>query len=249
MPPAPTTGDGSCRSRSASFTVAPPKGLGLLAHKPAADGIAKMIQAHVAAGALGGHGSPTISSHPKPPPVEAGEIGYLRAGPAWRLRPIGSACCSMAMGVPVSRWWPVAYAFRRVADPRAWHSPLIAARRLGRHHARICRTRAGRHQGARARLPLSWRSWGTTRSTSRFGSKPLVRWPTLARPKRADALIKVLTTPKVDANLRLEAVTALGQLAAPGAVDILVDLADRGLAVHAIGRADRRWRGPIPRCS
>lgn len=197
------------------------EGLGLLAHKPAADGIAKMIQAHVAAGALGGM-EPDDLEHPKPPPVEAARLGIyalVRLGAYDQL----AGVLLDGNGVPVSRWWPVAYAFRRVADSRGGTALLSLLEGSGV----ISRAFAARGLGVikerRAIAPLV-AIVGNNAEYVAVRIEAARSLADLGAAEGADALIKVLTTPKVDANLRLEAVTALGQLAAPGAVDILVDL-------------------------
>ena len=94
------------------------EGLGLIGHKPAAERIAAMMQPHIKAGVLDGHRSPTISSTRSRRRSRPCGSACMRWCGSARTTPLASAL-STATAQPISRWWPVAYAFRRVGDPRA----------------------------------------------------------------------------------------------------------------------------------
>ena len=195
--------------------------LGLIAHKPAADPIAAMMATHIKAGILNGI-PPDDLEYPKLAPVEAVRLGIYAL-----VRLTNYDALALVLtdgnGRPVSRWWPVAYAFRRVADPRG-ASVLLA---LLQGEGGLTRAFAARGLGlikeSRAIGPL-------TATVSNGGEVVSVRIEAaraladLGAADAADALMKLIATPKIDPNLRLEAVTSLGQLATPAAVDMLIDL-------------------------
>ena len=217
------------------------EGLGLLAHKPAADAIAKMVQVHVAAGALGGI-EPDDLEHPKPPPAEAVRLGIyalVRLGAYDEL----AGVLLDGSGAPVSRWWPVAYAFRRVADPRGGPALLSLLEGSGVMGRAFAARGLGVIKERRAIAPLV-AILGNSAEYVTVRIEAARSLADLGATEAVDVLIKVLGTPKVDTNLRLEAVTALGQLGAPGAVDILVDLftepwpSMRAAALVALARTD-----------
>jgi cyclophilin family peptidyl-prolyl cis-trans isomerase/HEAT repeat protein len=217
------------------------EGLGLLAHKPAADGIAQMMQTHLAAGVLAGI-EPDDLEYPKPPAVEAVRLGIyalVRLGAYDQL----AAVLLDGSGAPISRWWPIAYAFRRTADPRGGSAlvsllqgPGVIARAFAARGLGVVKER--RSIGALADIAANSNDYAAVRIEA------VRSLADLGASEAVDALTKVLITPKVDPNLRLEAVTALGQLAAPGAVDIFVDLLTepwpsmRAAALIALSRTD-----------
>ena len=63
-----------------------------------------------------------------------------------------------ADGRPRSRWWPIAYAFQRVNDPRAAPALLDLLQRRGTADARVCRARPWRSRRIRAPPRRCWPS-------------------------------------------------------------------------------------------
>ena len=59
-----------------------------------------------------------ISSIPRPRPVEAVRLGIYALVRLGAYDALASVLLD-GSGRPISRWWPVAYGFRRVNDPRA----------------------------------------------------------------------------------------------------------------------------------
>jgi len=91
--------------------------LGMIAHKAAAQPIGAMIAAHITSNVLGGI-NPDDMGYPKASGVEAVRLGIFA------LVRLGSYDALAAVlvdqnGRPRSRWWPVAFAFQRINDPRA----------------------------------------------------------------------------------------------------------------------------------
>ena len=72
--------------------------------------------------------APDDLEYPKPPPVEAVRLGMYALVRLSAYDALASVLLDGA-GQPISRWWPVAYAFRRVNDPHAGPVLLVAAAR------------------------------------------------------------------------------------------------------------------------
>ena len=217
------------------------EGLGLIAHKPAADAVAAMMAAHIKAGALNGI-PPDDLEHPKVAPVEAVRLGIYALVRLGAYDALASVLSDLG-GRPISRWWPVAYGFRRVADPRG--GPVLLALLQG--EGGLTRAFAARGLG----VIKDQRAVGPLRAALDNANEVLsVRIEAaralgeLGASESAETLIKVLATPRADPNLRLEVVTALGQLGVPAAVDVLVDLLTepwpsvRAAAFTALARTD-----------
>jgi HEAT repeat protein/cyclophilin family peptidyl-prolyl cis-trans isomerase len=214
--------------------------LGLIGHKPAADAIAAMMQTHLKAGALTDI-APDDLEHPKAAPVEAVRLG---AYALVRLAAFDALAATLTDGGrPISRWWPVAYAFRRVGDARAGPILLALLNGPGTYTRAFAARGLGAVKETRAVQPL-------VAVLANDGEPVNVRIEAvrslaeLAAAPAVEPLIKIVTTPKVDANLRLEAITALGELRAPAAVELLVDLLTdqwpsiRAAALTGLARTD-----------
>ena len=91
--------------------------LGMIAGKAAAQPIAAMVSAHVTADALNGL-NPDDMGHPKSAGAEAVRLGAYALVRLGSYDGLASAFLD-SNGRPRSRWWPIAYAFQRVNDPRS----------------------------------------------------------------------------------------------------------------------------------
>jgi HEAT repeat protein/cyclophilin family peptidyl-prolyl cis-trans isomerase len=215
--------------------------LGLIAHKAAAQPIAAMITEHVNAGALTGLNADDMA-WPKAAPVDAVRLGAFALVRLGSYDGLASALLA-ADGRPRSRWWPIAYAFQRVNDPRA--APVLLALFTG--EGQLTRAFAARGLAAskdqRAAAPLL--------AAVEDASAPLavriqsVRGIAALGDARAGAALRrLITSPRVDQNLQLEAITALAQLRDPEAVELLIDLVSaewpsvRSAALNALARTD-----------
>jgi HEAT repeat protein/cyclophilin family peptidyl-prolyl cis-trans isomerase len=214
--------------------------LGLIGHKAGADAIGAMMTPHVAAGVLSSL-QPDDLEYPKASNVEAvrlGMYGLVRLG---AFQPLAAVLTTN--GTPVSRWWPVAYAFRRVGDPQA--GPILL--NLLQGDGTFTRAFAARGLGAvketRAVDPLV-AILGNERDVTVVRIEAARSLAELGAAAAAPALTKILMSRTVEPNLRLEAATALGQLGGRDAVDLFIDLvtdpwpAMRGAALTALARAD-----------
>ena len=215
--------------------------LGLIAHKPAADPIAAMMAVHTKAGVLSGI-APDDLEYPKAPAVEAVRLGMYALVRLSAYDALASVLTD-GSGRPVSQWWPVAFAFRRIGDARA--GPVLLA--LLQSPGAMTRAFAARGLGVvkeqRAVAPLV-AVLGSDAEVHGVRIEAARALADLGAPEAVDALTKVIKTPKADPNVRLEAVTALGQLQAGGSADLFVDLLTdtwpslRSAAFTALARAD-----------
>jgi len=216
------------------------EGLGLIGHKAAADPIAAMMATHVQAGALANIPADDLV-YPKAPPVEAVRLGMYALVRLGAFDQLASVLTSG--GQPVTRWWPVAYSFRRVGNPQA--GPVLLALLQG--DGVFTRSFAARGLGAikeaRAVAPLV-AILGNASEVVNVRIEAARALVDLGATQAADALAGILTTPTLDPNLRLEAATALGQLRSPRATELFVDLATdrwpsmRAAALTGLARAD-----------
>src|SRR5688572_23164856 len=97
--------------------------LGLIGDTDSAAAISAMVSAYVKAGVL----SSVVADdggYPLSPEIEATRLGLYALARLKTYEPLAAAALD-ATGAPVTRWWPVAYAFRRVGDPRA--APVLRA--------------------------------------------------------------------------------------------------------------------------
>ena len=215
--------------------------LGLIAHKAAAQPIASMMTAHINAGALTGI-VPDDMAYPKSAPAEAVRLG------AFALVRLGSydglaGTLLAADGRPRSRWWPVAFAFQRVNDPRA--APVLLD--LLKGDGQLTRAFAARGLAAtkdqRAIAPLL--------ATAEDGSAPLavriqaVRGiASLGAAGGGAVMRRLIGSPRIDQNIQLEAVTALAARRDPAATELLIDLVSaqwpsvRSAALNALAKTD-----------
>jgi HEAT repeat protein/cyclophilin family peptidyl-prolyl cis-trans isomerase len=215
--------------------------LGLAAHRPAAADIGAMIAVHVKAGALAGI-QPDDLEYPKAAATEAARLGMYALVRLSAYEPLAAALLDTA-GQPVSRWWPVAYAFQRVGDPKA-ASVLLA---LLRGDGAMTRAFAARGLGAikepRAIAPLVTLV-GKADEPAGVRIQAARALATLRANQAIDPLVSILTTADADPNLRLEAVTALGQLHGDQLPDLFVELLTepwppmRAAALASLARVD-----------
>jgi cyclophilin family peptidyl-prolyl cis-trans isomerase/HEAT repeat protein len=215
--------------------------LGLIGDKAAAKPVGAMVAAHVTAGVLNGL-NPDDMAHPKPPAVEAVRLGAFALVRLSAYDSLASALLD-GDGRPRSRWWPVAYAFQRVNDPRAATVLLD----LFKGEGQLTRSFAARGLAAskdqRAVAPL-------LAAVEDAGQPLAVRIQAvrgvaaLHAPGGGAVMRRLITSPRVDQNLQLEAITALAELKDPGSVELLIDLVSadwssaRAAALTALARTD-----------
>ena len=214
--------------------------LGLLGHKPAADAIGAMISTQISAGALNGV-APDDMGYPKAAGTEAVRLGLYALVRLASFDALAQAV--LEDGRPRSRWWPVAFALQRVGDARA--APALVALLSG--DGQVTRAFAVRGLGTLKHTlsaPALMTIAGTAAEPTAVRIQAVRALASIGDARGAEVLIKVIVSSNVDPNLQLEAVTALGQLRSPDAVELFVDLASapwpamRSAALGALARTD-----------
>lgn len=215
--------------------------LGHIGDTSAAPAIAAMMAPHIAAGVLGGI-APDDVGYPKDATVEAVRLGLYALVRLGAYDQIASTMLDDS-GAVRSRWWPVAYAFQRVADARA--TPVLTA--MLQADGQITRAFAARGLGVLKHAPAAPALGAMAADAAQPIAVRVQAIRALGASGAADAaapLMSVVTAPKVDPTLQMEAVTALGLLRSAAAVDVLLDLASapwptmRGAALVALARID-----------
>lgn len=240
--------------------------LGLIGHRPAAGAIGAMLHSRVAGGVLAGI-APDALDYPQPPPVEAARLAMYALVRLTAYDQLATALLD-ANGRPVSRWWPVAYAFQRVGSPQA--APALRALLTG--DGQMTRAFAARGLGvikdrestaSLLQIATSVRESvalriQAVRALGAIGNEesahllaealrapPRAPVPSGGRPGSPGTPAPgAVASPIVDRHLQLEVAAALGQLRATNQLDLLLDLASdtwpamRAVALTSVAQAD-----------
>ncbi len=200
-----------------------------------------MVSAYVKAGAL----SSVVADeggYPLSPEIEATRLGLYALARLKTYEPLAAAALD-ATGAPVTRWWPVAYAFRRVGDPRA--APVLRA--LAQGDGVYTRAFAARGLGVvkdRGAVDLLRSLAANTPSSPIVGVEAIRALADIADPRALPTLVDLLRVRGLHHELRAETVRAIGALRIPESADVLLDLltdASPGVRAEAFGalvRAD-----------
>jgi cyclophilin family peptidyl-prolyl cis-trans isomerase/HEAT repeat protein len=215
--------------------------LGLIGDRADAPAVAAMVRQHLAAGALNGI-APDDLGYPLAPPVEATRLGLYALARLGAYDALASAVLG-ADGQPVSRWWPVAYALQRVADPKAVPALTTLAATPGRYTAAfaIKGLAAAKAGGANAQL----RQIVEQRRADPAVVIQAIRALAAAGDREVtQTLLGLVGDADVNPSLRLESMAALAELATGDSVDLLLDLIShptasvRATAFKALARVD-----------
>jgi HEAT repeat protein len=216
--------------------------LGLIGNRADADLVSGVVRRHTAAGALNG--------------VDPDEVGYPLAAPAeaarlaiYALVRLGSydalaAAVLDGSGQPVSRWWPVAYAFGRINDPRAAPVLLTLLRTPGRYTAAFSARGLGVLKAPQAPAALRQIVEDRARSHPAVVFQAVRGLAAVGDAAVIPLLVKVVADRSADPNLRLEATTTIAALATADTAELLIELlADpvpgiRAAALRALARVD-----------
>ena len=215
--------------------------LGLIGDTESAAAIGAMAAAFVKAGVL----SAVVADengYPLSPEIEATRLGIYALARLKAYDPLAAALLD-AKGAPVTRWWPVAYAFRRVGDERA--APVLRA--LAQGDGVYTRAFAARGLGAlkdRTAFEHLRILATTTPGSPIIGVEAVRALAEIADPRALPTLSDLLKVPGLHDELRAEVVRALGALRVPQSADLLLDLvtdpapAVRAEAFGALVRSD-----------
>ena len=216
--------------------------LGLIGDRTEASAglISAMVQMHVKAGALQGI-QPDDLTYPLAPAAEAVRLGVYALVQLGIYEPLAAATLD-ASGAPVSRWWPIAYAFQRLGDPRGAAALLALLNTEGRYTAAFAARGLGAMRATQATDALR-RIVQERRRDPAVVVQAIRALAALGDGASADALTAVIADEKADPAMRLDALTALGTLRA-GNVDLLLDLLSeswppmRAAAMRALAAVD-----------
>jgi HEAT repeat protein/cyclophilin family peptidyl-prolyl cis-trans isomerase len=215
--------------------------LGLINDAASAPAIGAMVHELIAAGALRSVQADE-GGHPLAPEIEAARLGIYALARLKAYEPLAAAVLDPA-GAPVTRWWPVAYALRRVGDPRA----IPALRSLASGDGTYTRAFAARGLGVlkdAGSLDLLGRAAEAAAESPAIAVEAIRALGEIGDPRAATTLVKVLTTRGVHDEIRAETVRALGVLRNPVAIDVLLELLTdpvpgvRAEALIALARVD-----------
>jgi cyclophilin family peptidyl-prolyl cis-trans isomerase/HEAT repeat protein len=205
--------------------------LGLIGDTEGAAAIGAMVGAYIKAGALASVVADE-SGHPLSPEIEATRLGLYALARLKAYDPLAAAVLD-AKGAPVTRWWPVAYALRRVGDPKA--APVLRA--LAQGDGTYTRAFAARGLGVvkdRTAFELLRSLAANTPNSPVIGVEAVRALAELADARALTPLTDLLKVRGLHDELRAEVVRALGALRIQESTDVLLDLlTDRAPAVRA----------------
>jgi cyclophilin family peptidyl-prolyl cis-trans isomerase/HEAT repeat protein len=195
--------------------------LGMIGERSDAPLVSEMVQAHVKAGALGGVASDELG-HPLAPAVETVRLGLFALVRLGSYEALAAAALD-AGGQPVSRWWPVAYAFQRLGDAKAAPTLMTLSTTEGRFTAAFAVRGLGVVKARTAVDPLV-RIVEARRAEPAIIVEAIRALAAIGDQRAAGALIALVADAKADRLLRLEALSALGSFRSSHAVELLLDL-------------------------
>jgi len=215
--------------------------LGLIGDSDSAPAIGVMVGTYVKAGVLATIGADE-SAYPLAPEVEAARLGIFALTRLKAYDALAGAVLDPS-GAPVSRWWPLAYAFRRVGDPKA--IPVLRALLNG--DGAYTRAFAARGLGAlkdAGSLDLLATYVRSATGQSATAVEAVRALGEIGDLRALPALIDLLRLRNIHPGIRTEAVRAIGQLRSPDNADLLLDLISdpypgvRAEALIALARSD-----------
>jgi cyclophilin family peptidyl-prolyl cis-trans isomerase/HEAT repeat protein len=216
--------------------------LGLIDAKGAAAAIGKLVDEYVRSAPVASM-QPDDETWPAAPEAEAFKLGLFALVRLGAYEPLASAV--LEGDKPISSWWPVAYAFQRIEDKRAAPALLQLLRGQGRY----TRAFAARGLGAlketsatSSLLPLLDPKERTALEPTVAAIRALAQ---LNATGAVDPLTRLAADASTHANVRLEAVAALGAIGSidglPVVQDLLIDPwpAMRAAALQAAAAIDQ----------
>jgi cyclophilin family peptidyl-prolyl cis-trans isomerase/HEAT repeat protein len=199
---------------------APDSGVGSLAQS-AASAVSKMAAEYARSAEVTAM-EPDGERWPAAPEAEAFKLGIFALV---RLRAYDALAAAVLdqSGRPVSNWWPVAYALHRVNDPRAAPPLKLLAQVKGRYTpAFAARGLGGAKDPSAGDLLVTMID--TTSRPREVVASAIRAIAQLGVPQAGGKLAALASDPKMEPNLRLEAVGALGTLKATEQLPYVQDL-------------------------
>src|SRR5262249_41330278 len=214
--------------------------LGLIGDAGSADAVGQMVAGYVKSGAIASL-APDEEKWGASPEADAVRLGLFALV---RLKGYEALTAAIQDGSGrVSGWWPIAYALRRITDPRA--APLL--RQLAATPGRYTRAFAARGLGAlkdASSVPLLRTLLEGARGDVAISVSAIGALGQIGSPDGAAPILAVLADEKTDPNVALEAVSALAALKSAAALPYIQDLvtdespAMRAAAIRACAAID-----------
>jgi cyclophilin family peptidyl-prolyl cis-trans isomerase/HEAT repeat protein len=190
--------------------------LGLIGESGSAAAVGQMVSAYVKQGAIATI-APDDEQFPKTPEADAVRLGLFALVRLRSYEALASAVQDQSGRV--STWWPVAFALQRVDDRRA--IPIL--RELAATPGRYTRSFAARGLGAQRDVESAPLLKAMLERAGPDVAVAVSALRALAQLGSAEPILAVLTGATVDPNLRLEAITALGTIKSPAALQTIQD--------------------------
>lgn len=185
--------------------------LGLIGAKGAATAIGTMAAEYARAPAVVAM-APDDETWPAAPEADAFRLALGALVRLGAYEPLAAAVLD-AGGRPVTTWWPVAFAFQRVGDERA----RGALAHLLQSPGKYTRSFAARGLGAvrdRASVPALRSLLAPGKVPDEVVVSAVRALAQIGDPSAAESIVALVADVRVDPNLRLEAIAALGTLRA-----------------------------------
>ena len=194
--------------------------LGLIGDTASAAAVAQMVAGYIKAGALASI-APDEEKWGVSPDADAIRLGVFALVRQKGYEPLAAAIQDGSGRVP--GWWPIAFALRRINDPRA--VPLLRA--LAVTPGRYTRAFAARGLGAlkdTASIPLLKTMLEQSSADDALAASVITALREMGSPDGAAPIVAVLAADKTSPNVALEAVAALATLRSEAGLPYLQDL-------------------------
>jgi cyclophilin family peptidyl-prolyl cis-trans isomerase/HEAT repeat protein len=199
--------------------------LGQIDAKSAADAIGRMAAEYGRTPAVTAMAADAETWPAPAPEADAFRLALYALVRLHAYEPLASAV--LEGGKPVTVWWPVAFALQRIGDPRAADALAQLVQVPGKYTRAFAARGLGGLKDRRAVDTLLALAGSNT--TPLEVQIAVIRALALTGDSRAaPALVALLSRPKVDPNVRLESVAALGTLKAADALPFVQDLLTDG---------------------
>jgi cyclophilin family peptidyl-prolyl cis-trans isomerase/HEAT repeat protein len=165
---------------------------------------------------------PDDETVPVAPEAEAFKLGVFALVRLRGFEPLSAAV--LEGGRPVTHWWPVAFAFQRINDPRAAAPLLELLRGPGRYSRAFAARGLGGLREASVVKPLQDLLDPAAKSGLEVTVSAIRALAQIGARESAGTLIRIGADAATAPNVRLEAITALGAMGAAEALPLIQDL-------------------------
>ena len=195
--------------------------LGLIGATGAANAIGKVASECIRSAPVASIGVDD-ETWPAPPEVEACKLALFSLVRLKAYEPLAAAV--LEGDRPISNWWPVAYSLQRIDDKRAASALMYLSQVPSKYTAAFAIRGLGalKHTAAAERLTAVLDA--KVKAPLEVVVSAVRALGQINPPGAAPALVTLVTQTGTDANVRLEALTALGAMKAPEGLPVAQDL-------------------------